>query len=345
MAAHDPAYIFVLDQGSQKSPAVIDKPHRALIIDHHHAAGDDDFPAGAAHVTAYHSPPVATTSLLTYHICRDLHEGVAAQCDWLCVVGTHGDLGNAIKWAPPFPDMRATFEKHSKKAFNEAVSLVNAPRRTAGYHVHGAWAALEAASSPRDLERVRSLRAARKEVNAEVERHASTRPYFSTDGRVAVVRIRSTAQVHNMIAMRWARSLQLDKLEMVMVANEGYIPGEVRFSCRGARFVRVRGGAPVNVMEVLEGIVAGAPDGAALRARLGDSFARGHKEASGGVVPSAEFDKLMDIMGVDRAGKTTELWPLDYNIIAATESTEQEVAAAKSTEQEAASTGNNSITN
>ncbi|KAJ2972645.1 hypothetical protein NUW58_g9143 [Xylaria curta] len=133
MATHEPEFIFILDQGSRKSAPVIDASHRALVIDHHWAL-DDDFPAASEHVTACNSPPVATSSLLTYHICSALHEEVATTCDWLCVMGTHGDLGNTLKWEPPFPDMKATFKTYTKKALNEAVSLINAPRRTAAYN-------------------------------------------------------------------------------------------------------------------------------------------------------------------------------------------------------------------
>lgn len=41
-------------------------------------------------------------------------------------MGTHGDLGTALKWKPPFPDMSETFRAFSKKAINDAVALVNA---------------------------------------------------------------------------------------------------------------------------------------------------------------------------------------------------------------------------
>lgn len=150
MAAHKPAYVFVLDHGARKSRPVIDTPHRALVIDHHHAL-DGDFPEGAEHVTACNSPPVATSSMLTYHICSALHDEVPEQCDWLCVVGTHGDLGNSFVWEPPFPDMTETFKRYTKKAHNGAVSLINAPRRTAEYNVTSAWRALTAAKSPCDL--------------------------------------------------------------------------------------------------------------------------------------------------------------------------------------------------
>lgn len=45
-------------------------------------------------------------------------------------MGTHGDLGNTLKWKRPFPDMTEVFKTHTKKAINEAVSLINARRST-----------------------------------------------------------------------------------------------------------------------------------------------------------------------------------------------------------------------
>ncbi|KAI0900205.1 DHH phosphoesterase [Annulohypoxylon nitens] len=297
MAAYKPEYIFVLDQGSRKSPPVIDTSHKALIIDHHWAL-EDDFPKDSHHVTACNSPPVATSSLLTYHICHSLHEEVQTKCDWLCAMGTHGDLGNTLKWEPPFPDMKATFKTYTKKAINDAVSLINAPRRTATYDVPSAWAALTAADSPKDLLTNSGLLAARAEVNAEVERCTHTAPKFSGDGKIAVFRIESAAQVHPVIATRWAGHLQSPKLEVILVANEGYLPGMVNFSCRIPRSARARD-PPVNIIETLKGIAARAPD-PSLRERLGESFARGHKEASGGIVPKVEFEEFLDILEIGK---------------------------------------------
>ncbi|KAI1208422.1 DHH phosphoesterase [Annulohypoxylon truncatum] len=301
MAACKPDYIFVLDQGSRKSPPVIDAPHKALVIDHHWAL-DEDFPEGSQHVTACNSPPVATSSLLTYHICNELHEEVQSSCDWLCAMGTHGDLGNTLKWEPPFPDMKATFKTYTKKAVNDAVSLINAPRRTATYGVPAAWTALITASSPKDLLQNSSLLAARAEVNAEVERCTHTAPKFSSDGKIAVFRINSAAQVHPVIATRWAGHLQSPKLEVILVANEGYLPGMVNFSCRIPRSARARE-RPVNIIETLKDIAARAPN-PTLRDRLGESFARGHKEASGGIVPKVEFEEFLDILEI---GKKPEI--------------------------------------
>jgi hypothetical protein len=302
MAAFDPKFIFVLDQGSRIGPPLIEQPHRALVIDHHHAL-ENDHPEGSLHVTACDCPPVATSSLLTYLICRDLHPKVQESCDWLCAMGTHGDLGNTLKWESPFPDMKATFKMYTKKAINDAVSLINAPRRTASYNVPGAWEALLASSSPKDLLTNRTLLAARAEVNAEVERCTHTPPKFSADGRMAVFRISSAAQVHPVIATRWAGHLSSPKLEIVLVANEGYLPDMVNFSCRVPRCARARE-PPVNIIEALRDVAGRAAD-PTLRERLGESFARGHKEASGGIVPKAEFEEFMEVLDVGRRGDDT----------------------------------------
>ncbi|KAI0204815.1 DHH phosphoesterase [Astrocystis sublimbata] len=300
MAAHEPAFIFILDQGSRMSPPVIDAPHRAIVIDHHWAT-EKDFPEGAEHVSACNSPPVATSSLLTYEICSPLHEEVTSTCDWLCAMGTHGDLGNALKWEPPFPDMKVTFKTYTKKAINEAVSLINAPRRTATYDVPGAWAALNAAATPAELLKNPMLLAARVEVNEEVEKCTHTAPKFSIDGTIAVFRINSAAQVHPVIATRWAGHLKSPKLEVILVANEGYLPDMVHFSCRVPRSARARE-PPVNIIETLRAIAERAPN-PTLRERLGGSFARGHKEASGGIVPKAEFEELMEILEIGKSHK------------------------------------------
>lgn len=80
-----------------------------------------------------------------------------------------------------------------------------------------------------------------------------------------------------------------------MVANSGYRPGYVNFSCRIARSARSKH-PPVNIIESLK---AGADlDTGDLVERMGESFARGHKEASGGIIPAAEFEELMALMKI-----------------------------------------------
>jgi hypothetical protein len=285
----------VLDQGSRKTGPLIDTPHTGLIIDHHFAE-EGSFPQGSEYVTAHDCPPVATSALLTYEICLPLHPEIKEQISWLAALGTHGDLGNTLKWQPPFPDMTTTFKQYSKKSINDAVSRVNAPRRSAAFGVENAWNAVISASSPEDISKDENLLAAQAEVRMETERCAHVPPKFSKDATIAVLTISSAAQIHPLIATRWAGFLQSNTLEVVMCANEGYLPGMVNFSCRVAKGARVRDGdEKVDIIKKLEGIVAHDPE---LRARLGESFARGHKEASGGIVKKAEWDELWKLMGI-----------------------------------------------
>lgn len=79
-------------------------------------------------VSGCNSPPVPTSALMAYEICKDLHKDIAKECGYLCAIGTHGDLGNTLKWAPPFPDMTEIFKQHSKKIINDCVSYLNARR-------------------------------------------------------------------------------------------------------------------------------------------------------------------------------------------------------------------------
>ena len=80
-----------------------------------------------------------------------------------------------------------------------------------------------------------------------------------------------------------------------MVANSGYKPNYINFSCRIARTARSKD-PPVNIIASLK--AAADLDDGDLVARLGESFARGHKEASGGIVPAAEFEELMTLMKI-----------------------------------------------
>ena len=89
--------------------------------------------------------------------------------------------------------------------------------------------------------------------------------------------------------------LKAKALEIVMVANTGYLPGMANFSCRIARSARARD-LPVNIIESLE--AAANLSTGDLVERLGEDFAKGHREASGGIVPQAEFEELMALLKV-----------------------------------------------
>lgn len=134
------------------------------------------------------------------------------------------------------------------------------------------------------------------EVRRETERCTHTAPKFSEDGSIALLTISSEAQIHPVIATRWSGHLKSNKLEIVMCANEGYLPDKVNFSCRVAKIARAREGPEkVDIIQKLESIVAGDEG---LRKRLGESFARGHKEASGGIVGKTEWEEFKMLMGI-----------------------------------------------
>ena len=86
-----------------------------------------------------------------------------------------------------------------------------------------------------------------------------------------------------MIATRWTSTLKSNKLEIVMCANDGYLPGMVNFSCRIAKCAKDRanvngetnGEPAVNVIEILKEYARREPG---LLEAMGDDFARGHRE-------------------------------------------------------------------
>ncbi|KAL9932718.1 hypothetical protein V8E36_008417 [Tilletia maclaganii] len=278
MSGYGAKWIIVLDQGSREGPALVDGAElgwewedeagdaesnrvHTMVLDHHFLADPlQGGPRGALLVNASHSEPVATTALLTWHICRPLltrartdtnrmggaglsDEEAGDRIDWLCLLGTMGDLSVNVKWDPPFPDMKAQIKRYSKKKLGTAIALLNAPRRTPAFDTITAWRVLLHSDSPatiadglgtpspsssttpsatfaQDLAR---LFAARSAVAAETERCTHTPPKFSRDGRVALLRIQSGFQVHPSIATRWSGTLRgAKKLQAVMCANDGY---------------------------------------------------------------------------------------------------------------------------
>jgi hypothetical protein len=139
-----------------------------------------------------------------------------------------------------------------------------------------------------------------------------------------VFKIKSEAQVHPVIATRWAGHLQSKALEIVMVANEGYLPNKVNFSCRVPRCAKSRD-PPVDIIQSLKAyaslkLVKDEDDDAdtslpteseiPLIERIGDDFARGHVQASGGIVDVDQFDELMRLMRVgEKKDKTSGTSP------------------------------------
>jgi len=306
MEVYGARYVIAVDQGSRAGDSLVGRSGedevKTLIVDHHLS---DEFPKGALVLSAARYPPVATSSTLAYILCRSMHPDVRSQTDYLCAIGTMGDLGCNMKWTHPWPveDMKACFKAYSKRVLSDAIRLVNAPRRTSSYDVSAAWQSLLYTTTPRSITAtptssspsfIRRLYSAQGEVKVETDRWARTPPKFSGDGRVALIRVSSSAQIHPLIATRWANTLKSSKLEIVMCANDGYLPDLTNFSCRVARCASTRSnGKDVNIIDTLKEYASRVPG---LPEDMGDNFARGHKEASGGIVRTEDFERLWDVM-------------------------------------------------
>lgn len=235
----DQARIVIVDQGSRPGrPIVRSKSNdgvgenitvETLIIDHHQST---QWPEESTYVTACHSSPICTSSLLTYLLVSTLHSDLLEDCAWPALIGIYGDLGQSeIKFGkidgvwPITKEMLLlgnTAKIQGKKELGEAVGMLNAPRRTGDFNVIDAWKAILSARKPADILCDHALNDCRQRVNLEIERCTHAAPKFSKDSRVALLRINSKYQVHPVIATRWAGTLSKSKkLQCIMVVNPG----------------------------------------------------------------------------------------------------------------------------
>lgn len=273
VAAQAPAFLFVLDLGSQALPVIEGVP--TCFIDHHRPEG---VPPGDALISAYSWDAIPCTSLLVYQVAGARVD--LSDLDWLAAIGALSDLGDNA----PFPLIGEAKKKYTAKYLREATSLVNAARRSSRYIPEVAADALLSARTPRELVEAdtpaaKELRAAREEVKAALEEAKKAPPVFA--GQVALIRIHSACVVHPLIAQIW-RS-RLPKF-VVIVANDGYRPGQVHFSARSA--------AGVNVLEMLRGISLPGGEG---------HFGHGHDQASGGILPIPRWNALLAALGFPKS--------------------------------------------
>jgi single-stranded-DNA-specific exonuclease len=262
----DPRYLVVLDTGSRSGAIARGVP--TLIVDHHRPTG---FPSGAVVVSAADHPPIAPAALLAWELVRPL--AALEEWEWLGVLGGVADLGS--------PQRQAAIEqRYGKTHLRNAIALLNAPRRAAAHDVESALAVLRLAREPADIvkDRVpgtRRLREARAEVQAAVKDAGRAAPRFA--GSAALIRIRSAARVHPLLAQRWMRRLHRF---VVIVANDGYLPGRVNFSVRSA-----------TGRDLIAFLREHAPEGA------GTEYANGHAQATGGSLSMEAFADFLAKLG------------------------------------------------
>lgn len=266
-----PDSLFVLDLGSQSEPVIAGVP--TCFIDHHRPEGVSP---GDTLISAYSWEPIPNTSLLVWELCSSLTD--VSDLDWIAAIGTVSDLGEKA----PFEMLAVAKSRYTAKYLKEASALINAARRASQYNPEVAVRALLTHDNPRSLvnsntQEVEQLREARKEVQAAMEQAKKAAPVFS--GNVALVRINSPCQIHPLIAQSWRTRLPK---YIVIVANEGYIPGRVNFSVRTA--------SGINVLDFLNSVDLSPGEG---------SYGKGHDSASGGSLPVERWNELLSSLGFE----------------------------------------------
>ena len=189
--------LIVADLGSRSADILPGVP--TIVVDHHVPV---DSAGSATVISGYGEDPIPTSSLLAFRCAGAL--GPTDDLLWLAAVGLIGDLGDKA----PFAELAEAKKQQTGTALREVVSLVNAPRRTAGGD-----------AAP----------ALREEVKAAVEAAKKIGPRVGAD--VALVLLDTPCQVHPLIAQTWRTRLK-DKI--VIAANTGYRPGFVHFAARSA---------------------------------------------------------------------------------------------------------------
>ena len=265
-------------------------PVPVLYVDHHRPSG---LPAGGLVVSGYDWEPVPCSAWLAYSLLEAVVPDVDEMrtLDWIAALGVLSDLGDKAPW-PPLADAK---RRHTARWLKEATVLVNAARRGATFRADEALALLLDVDGPRDLAEspaAAPLHAARAEVAAAMAEARKRAPVFSTrdaavpedvrpDGlRFALVTVDTPCQVHPLVAQQWRTRLPG---YAVVCANTGYLPGTVAFSTRTSR-------ADVVLPALYQSIDTPGWNG---------RWGQGHDQASGGHLPPAVFNDVLDALGFE----------------------------------------------
>ena len=269
-----PEHLVVLDMGSRPEPIV--PGLSTLVIDHHHA--DAGLPPGALVVNGYDRDPVATTSVLAFVVCRTVTAVEGSL--WLAALGAVADLGSAAAFRDLL-GIRATGTKWTR-----ATSLLNAARRAVTPDPAVALDVLRHAASVDDvtsgrLPATRVLEEYQTQVRDEIARCTRVPPAIA--GSAALIRFSSGAQVHPIVATRWAHRLAP---RVVIAANDEYLPGRTNFA--------VRSQSSTDLIAWLRGLpFAPSPDA---------EYAHGHARATGGSLSRPDFDAFISALGFSSVG-------------------------------------------
>jgi single-stranded-DNA-specific exonuclease len=261
--------IVATDLGTR--PGAIKAGTPTVVVDHHVPTGTPD---GATTLISGHGfDPIPTSSLLAYWCA-----GAVAEADsllWLAALGLIGDMAEKAGFA----EMEAA-RRYGVTALRDAVTLLNAPRRSASGDAGPALALLLKADGPKEITsgqhpETAALRAAREEVKAELEAAKKIGPKVRNG--VALIRFHSPCQIHPLVAQAWRGRL---KDNIVMAANTGYRPGWVHFAVRSARDV-----------DLIGFLAEHAPPGA------DENYGSGHAQATGGALRPGDWNHFITGLG------------------------------------------------
>lgn len=255
------AGLVVTDLGIGEGDVVPGLP--TLLIDHHVPRGT---PGGARIISGHGAAPEPSSAMLAYHCAAAL--GAAEDFLWLAALGLIGDMAGE-----GFPELAEAQKIYGKTALKDAVSLVNAPRRTAAADARPALALLMACDSPKELLRgghpeTQLLHAAKAEVAAALEAARRVPPQVRDE--VAMIRFASPCQIHPLVAQSWRGRL---RGKIVLAVNTGYRPGWVHFAARSG-----------SGTDLIDFLAQHRPPGA------GTEYGGGHRQASGGALRPADWN-------------------------------------------------------
>jgi hypothetical protein len=273
IGALKPGGLILADLGTRLEAVLPGCP--TIVIDHHVPTGE---PQGATTISGNGLSPEPTTALLAWWAAGSLGE----QDDllWLAGIGLIGDMAEE----GGFCELAEAQRRWGKTALRDAVSLINAPRRTAAADAGPALRLLLGANGPKEITKGQdadalALRAAKAEVRAAMDQAKRVAPLVVGD--VALIQLDSVCQIHPLIAQQWRGRLR-DKI--VIAANRGYRPGWVHFAARSA--------TGRNLIDFLAEHRPPNADG---------RYGNGHAQATGGALQTADWDGFVAGLGIPQA--------------------------------------------
>ncbi len=246
-----------------------------VVIDHHVPTGE---PRDAITISGNGLSPEPTTALLAWWAVGSL--GDQTDLLWLAAIGLIGDMADG----GDVPELVEAQRRWGKTALRDAVSLINAPRRTAAADAGPALRLLLRADGPKEITKGQdadalALHAAKAEVRTAMDEAKRVPPLVVGD--VALIQLDSPCQIHPLIAQQWRARLR-DKI--VIASNRGYRPGWVHFAARSA--------TGRNLIDFLAEHRPPRADG---------RYGNGHAQASGGALRAADWNSFVTGLGIPQA--------------------------------------------